>query len=121
MKIFNLVLTTLFILFAAVQYNDPDPIHWMALYLFVAAVCGFAAFGKFNKYVLWVGIAICVVWLAFTTHDFIDWIRLGEPSIVSEMKATEPHVELTREFFGVLICLVVLIWQYWRSRKLQKT
>lgn len=50
MKILNLILTILFILFAAVQYNDPDPIHWMALYLFVAAVCGFAAFGKYNKY-----------------------------------------------------------------------
>ena len=117
MKILNLALAAIFVLFAAVQYNDPDPIHWMALYLFVAGVCGFAAFGKYNKYVLWAGMAVCAVWLALTAHDFIDWIKMGEPSIVSEMKATEPHIELTREFLGVAICLVVLIWQAWRSQR----
>jgi hypothetical protein len=117
MKIANLILAVLFALFAAVQYNDPDPLHWMALYLFVAGVCGFAAFGKSNKYVLWAGIAVCAVWLAFTLHDFIDWVKMGEPSIVSEMKATEPHIELTREFLGVAVCLIALIWQVWRRKK----
>ena len=117
MKIFNLVLAVLFVLFAAVQYNDPDPLHWAALYLFVAGVCGFAAFGRYNKYVLWAGIVVCLVWLAFTTHDFVEWIRAGSPSIVSEMKANEPHIELTREFLGVGICLVVLVWQAMRFRK----
>jgi hypothetical protein len=116
MKILHLTFAALFALFAAVQYNDPDPWHWMALYLFVAGVCGFAAFGKTSKYVLWLGLAVCAVWLALTAHDFVEWLRMGSPSIVSEMKATEPHIELTREFLGVAVCLAVLAWQAWRLR-----
>ncbi len=32
MKILYWILAALFLLFAAVQYNDPDPIPWMLLY-----------------------------------------------------------------------------------------
>lgn len=75
MKTLNLILVGLFVLFAAVQWNDPDPVHWMALYLFVAGICGFAAFGKHNKYLLWAGIVVCTIWVAITAQDFVDWMK----------------------------------------------
>jgi len=35
MKIFFATLASLFLLFAVVQYNDPDPWLWIAIYLVV--------------------------------------------------------------------------------------
>ena len=46
MKVINIILTLLFILFAAVQLNDPDPWLWVAIYGLVAGVSGFAIFQK---------------------------------------------------------------------------
>lgn len=117
MKYLNIFLAVVFLLFAAVQYNDPDPIHWIALYLYTAGICGFAAFGKYNRYLLWAGLAVITVWVVLTIPDFFNWIKMGEPGIAGEMKATEPYIELTREFFGVLMCWAVVLWQLWRVRK----
>ena len=49
--------------------------------------------------------------------DFIDWIDKGAPSIASEMKATEPHIELVREFGGLLICLAALLFLLFQQKK----
>ena len=38
----NWVFLLLFILAAAVQYNDPDPIGWMAIYAAAAVACALA-------------------------------------------------------------------------------
>lgn len=117
MKITNLILAAVFILFAGVQYNDPDPYGWMALYFFVATVCVFAAYGRHSRYVLWAGIAVCLVWMASLLPEFLSWVKMGLPNIAGEMKTEEPHIEFTREFLGLGICLGVLGWQMWRVRE----
>ena len=117
MKISNLVLTAIFILFAYFQLDDPDPFNWMALYFFMAAVCLFAAYGKRNKYVLWAGIAVCLIWMGILLPEFINWINIGMPNIAGQMKAEEPYIEFTREFLGLGICLGVLFWQ---NKKIEK-
>jgi hypothetical protein len=113
-KIATLILCLLFVSFAAVQFNDPDPLPWMALYLYVAALFGLAAFGKFNRYTIWAGLAVCLIWMATLLPDFIHWLQMGAPSIVTEMKATQPHIELTREFLGLGVCLGALVWLRWK-------
>ncbi|MCB0521686.1 MAG: transmembrane 220 family protein [Saprospiraceae bacterium] len=116
-KIINLALAAIFILVAAVQYNDPDPIHWMVLYFFVAGVCGFAAYGHYRQYVLWAGIAVCIIWMGTLLPQMVEWVKMGTPNIAGEMKATTPYIEFAREFFGVGICLAVLLWQLWRMQR----
>ena len=44
MKYVNIVLCVLMVLFAGVQYNDPDAIFWIVVYLIPAAWAGLAAF-----------------------------------------------------------------------------
>ncbi len=112
MKIVNLGLAVLFVLFAVVQFNDPDPWAWAVLYFFVAGVCAFAAFGRRNRWVLIGGIALVLIWAATLVPAFVDWIRMGAPTITGQMKATAPHIELTREFLGLVICGLVLFFQY---------
>ncbi|MCB0568841.1 MAG: transmembrane 220 family protein [Phaeodactylibacter sp.] len=117
MKIFNLFLALLFALFAAVQYNDPDPWRWIIMYGFVAVVSGFAAFGRYHPYLLYIGLGITAIWMASLLPDFIDWVKIGMPTITGSMKAESPHVEMTREFLGLLLCGAVIGWQWRRSRR----
>ncbi len=117
MKILHLVLALLFFLFAVVQYNDPDPLGWMLLYAYVSGVCAFAAFGRRNRLVLLAGIGVTLVWAIFLVPAFIAWLRMGMPTIAGSMKAEAPHIELMREFSGLFLCLVILIFQYIQGRK----
>lgn len=118
MKILNLCLSALFVVSAILQLNDPDPWFWTVMYLAVAAICGFAAFGKYNRWVILLVMAVCIYELSTLLPDFRLWIREGMPSITGSMKASSPHVELVREFLGVAICLIVLVFQYTRCRML---
>ena len=51
---------------------------------------------------------------------FAQWIASGMPSITGEMKATSPHIEIAREFFGLLVCLAVLIFHSIRYARIRK-
>ena len=81
MKLVNAALSLLFILFAVVQYNDPDPWIWIVLYGFVALVSAMAFFEKYNKTILVLGMIICIIGIGLLIPDFIDWLKKGAPSI----------------------------------------
>lgn len=121
MKIFNIVFILVFILFAAVQYNDPDPYLWIPIYLYPAVLCYLAIKQKFPKIGYFIGFAIFGIYAIYKIFDengVIDWIRFHQAtSIASTMKAEQPWVEETREFFGLVIILVVLFINYRRGIK----
>lgn len=117
MKITWLIVAAVFLLFAIAQYNDADPLQWMALYAFVAAAAAFAAFGRYHRWLMVVGIAVCIVWLGLLVPEFVHWLRMGMPNIAGSMKAEEPHIEYTREFLGLFLCLIVLGILYFKARK----
>jgi hypothetical protein len=116
MKITNIVLGVLFLLFAIVQYNDPDPWLWMLLYGFVAGILLFAAFGKREKWLAIAGFVVCTIWLLTLLPDFINWIQMGMPTITASMKTEEPHIEYTREFLGLGICMLALFFNWRKGR-----
>lgn len=121
MKIVNIILCALFLVFAAVQFNDPDPWIWVALYTLVAAICGMAAVGNYRKTVILLGLAVCGIELFNIAPEFINWINMEMPNIATEMKTDAPHIEFAREFLGLLLCVIVLGWQYYVvSIKLKK-
>jgi hypothetical protein len=117
MKILNSALSTLFVLFAVVQYNDPDPYIWAPIYLFCAYICGSAAMGKYNTKVILLGLIPITAYLISYIPDFVDWIQRGMPSLVETMKANKPYVEMTREFGGLVICVAALVFEYFQSKK----
>ncbi len=117
MKIANIIIAILFIVFAVVQFNDPDPLKWVGLYAFVGVLALFAAFGWFRRWVILAGMAIFIIEFIRLIPDFMDWLNMGAPTITGSMKATEPHIELTREFLGIFICIVALGFLYWQSVK----
>ena len=117
MKIFNLILAGLFIAFAVMQFNDPDPTFWVLVYLGMAIISGFAAF---KKYFLWLmlGMLAVLIYELFTLFPaFSGWISDGMPSITESMSASSPMIELVREFLGLLLCFIVLIYHYIKYRR----
>lgn len=114
MKIVNWVLATVFALFTAVQYNDPDPLQWMLLYGGVAVHFALAALGRLYRPAVWLWLAASLIWAATLLPDFLHWIDMGEPSIVNSMKAETPWVELTREFLGLLLAAAGCGWLLWK-------
>ncbi len=122
MKIFNIILAVVFLAFASLQFNDdPNDIwFWVFIYTGIGIISAFAAFNRYNMWVIVLGIGIVVFQLFRMFFPFASWISSGMPSITGEMKAISPHVELVREFFGLVVCLIVLIYHYIRYTKLKR-
>lgn len=120
MKYVNFLVAALFLTFAVVQLNDPDPLAWVLLYGFVGVVALFAGLGRYNRYVLLAGLAVCAVWLIFLIPEFVNWVQMGMPTITGSMKAEEPHIEYTREFLGLFLCGITLGIYLWRLPRVRK-
>jgi hypothetical protein len=129
MKIFNVVFAVLFVLFAALQWNDPDPYIWMPIYLYGAVFCALAATGKYYKGWYLFGIFAYLgyaVFLFFEKDGVLSWLTEHDaPNIAGQMSAANPWIEDTREFFGLFILIVVLLVNFVntsqkRAKKMRK-
>jgi len=113
MKFFNIFFCIVFILFAVVQYNDPDPYLWVPIYLYPALLCFLKFIQKsISRIAYWAGFlvfGVYAIYKMFDTNGIIDWVQFHNASnIASTMKAEKPWIEESREFFGLLIILIVL-------------
>jgi hypothetical protein len=117
MKYLYLILALLFISFAIVQYNDPDPHIWVAYYLGVAAFCFVAFLDRSFPRLLFIFIVLTWLWAFSYIPATLEWFREGSPSITDSMKAETPFIENMREFLGLALCGFVLIGLYRRHRK----
>ena len=116
MKIFNLIFFVLFVLFAVLQYNHPDPYIWIPIYLFGAYICWIGYKGTMHFVPLIAGL---VVYIAYAIYLFVaddgvlSWIRdHNAENIAGTMKAETPWIEDSREFFGLVILIAVLTINY---------
>ena len=120
MKILNIFFCIVFVIFAALQYNDPDPYVWIPIYMYAAVLCALAATNRFYPLANWAGIALYAIYAAYKfscTNGVLDWIRYHHSeNIAGTMKATEPWIEETREFFGLMILIVVLLADLWYGK-----
>jgi hypothetical protein len=118
---FNQLFVFIFILFAVVQYNDPDPYLWVPIYLFPAVLCFLAAREKFYKNAYTGGFifySLYAVYKLLDQNGVIDWMRFHDAAnIAATMKAEQPWIEESREFFGLAIILIVLFINYKKFTK----
>lgn len=107
---FFLVLVSVYLLFAtAVQYNDPDPLHWMALYGLTAFCCILALAGKTWVWLLWMLIGMSITEMLITADGLRAWLASGtENLLTTPMSTARPWIEQSREFLGAAINLAVL-------------
>lgn len=123
MRVFNWTFIVLFVLFAALQYNDPDPYIWIPIYLYAAFLCYRALQNKFEPLLYLIGLIVYggyAAYLFFDKTGVLDWAEEHHSeNIVQTMKATKPWIEETREFGGLAIILIVMAVNYFwfRTRK----
>jgi len=119
MKAVHFFLACVFLLFAFVQLNDPDPIHWILIYLFMAAISGLAFFNRFYSLVLWGGLGIFFLYSLVYTPGILTWLQQSDKSQLFDNVAKMEHlyIEESREFLGLFICELVLGWYLWLRRK----
>ena len=107
MRIVYAVLSLFFLVFAVVQFNDPDPAAWMVLYGGVAVLAALVALDREGhplfRPAVWLWLLWAVFWAGILTPEVADWVQRGAPNIAGTMKAETPYVEATREFFGLLL------------------
>jgi len=106
----RIIIGILFIVFAIVQYNDPDPWLWIILYSIVGLTSIASVFKSIPKPLYLIMILALVAATAYYIPLMMDWVSSGMPSIVGEMKASTPHIEWMREFLGLVLCLIVMVW-----------
>lgn len=102
-RIVSALFVGLFLLSAAVQYNDPDPWIWIAGYLYPATLSFLAVLGRV-RFCFWPAAAGVIIYSALAIWIFPGWI--------SEWFGSEEF----REAGGLLIAVGWMIVLAWRAR-----
>ena len=107
----NLVMAALFVVAAALQYNDPDPVGWTVLYGAAAVACLQLGRHRYHQVLpIVVGLA-AVGWAGYLAPDLVDQARPAD--LFRSMDDKGGAAELAREFTGLLIVAAwmgVLAW-----------
>lgn len=94
------VMTAVFVVAAAVQWNDPDPAYWIAIYGVAAILAARAVQGQLPLLPNAVALATFGV---LALRALPDLLGAREQAFTS-WKMLEPHDELAREAGGLLLC-----------------
>lgn len=116
MKVANLVMLAAFVFGVIVQYNDPDPARWMAMYGAAALACGLYAAGRKLWIVPAMVLVMAAIWAATLAPAALGKVGFGELFEAFEMK--DERVEIGREFGGLMIIaawMLVLTIVSWRK------
>jgi len=106
-SILNIIMMLAFLFSVAVQYNDPDPIQWMAIYGAAAAACILQLRGKLDwKFSATVS-AAALLWALFILPGVLS--RPFPTSMVDSFHMTGVADEEARELGGLLIILTWMI------------
>ena len=104
----------LFIFGAAVQYNDPDPFSWAALYLAAAGV-SFAALWLPEAWKTPASVAVVAfIWAVTLTPAAA---RTSFPDLFQSWEMMSTEMEEGREFLGLLLIAAWTAYLAYRGRK----
>lgn len=105
-RVFAGVWAALFAVFVGLQYNDPDPLQWMAVYGAAAGVCLAYALGRRAPIPAGAVAAAALVWGVALIPGFAGKATPGD--MFQSMKAERPEIELERESGGLFIVVGVM-------------
>jgi len=112
----------MFIVFAGLQFNDPDPQVWVTIYGLAAILSALVAFGRYNLPVLLIAaVAALIGGIYLFPASVGDWILQEWEQADLTMKT--PDMEEARESFGLLIVFLVMslaAYMGWRQHKTLK-
>lgn len=104
-----IIATLLFGLMAAIQWNDPDPLYWIAVYAAVAVVTAAAVVGRRLPRFALVALGAATAGALIAVPGFVDYLQSGNWGAIGEhMNDEEPYIEQGREFVGLVFAAAVL-------------
>lgn len=117
MKYLAMFFAVLFIAFAALQVNDPDPVLWILIYGIMSVVSVMAIFEYYNRKLLMGLTVLYSIYMVILFPGVSEWLRQEDKGVLFDegMKMQYVYIEESREFLGLLICLVVLALYLFRS------
>jgi transmembrane protein TMEM220 len=113
----SILVGLMFLAFAAVQYNDPDPVQWMAVYGVAAVLSLLTAFGVRYPWLLPVlhGLVAAVWAVAILTGLWGKHVDFSQ--VFATIRMVDSSVEETREDLGLLIVVVWMMALAWYGRR----
>lgn len=102
----NCIMLLMFLFSAAVQFNDPDPLAWMAIYGTAAVVCGLELR---RRTPVWVPVAVALVALVWAGTLLSRARDVAISSLFAEWEMRDAGVEEAREMYGLMIVSVWMI------------
>lgn len=106
-----IVFALLFVLFAGLQYNDPDPQVWIPIYAFAAMACLMAYTGIGRP---WFFILMAVIYVGAAIRQ---WPPSFEGFWLNEVGMKTMNVELARESGGLTLCALAMGLMAWLTRR----
>lgn len=112
LKILAVLFTLLFLVFAGVQYNDPDPLIWYVIYGFAALVSLLYVAGRLPT---WVAVTAGILFLVggvFVWPAQFEGVTIGGGDI--------KNIEEGRESLGLFLTAVIMLVYALSLSKLRK-
>jgi hypothetical protein len=119
MKILKIFFAVLFLLFALVQINDPDPLLWILVYGAMMVVSIMAIYNRYPTGIMIIMAAGYLIMTVLYFDGFATWLTTPNRTLLFDdlAKMQYPYIEEAREFLGLLICIAVLIFYFALSKR----
>lgn len=100
-SILNALFVLVFLLFAAVQYNDPDAQLWISIYLAATAMCALQFRQQSPRWLPPALVVISALWIATLLPTVVGKVPLAD--IFASLRMQTREVEEAREIGGLFI------------------
>lgn len=105
-KIFSTLLFIMFVYFASLQFNDPDPQIWVTIYGAAALLHILSVFNIYNKYVTLAVMIILGIYDLFYIPGVVEWLQQPDKGdVFGMMRVDRIWIEESREFLGLVIAI----------------
>jgi hypothetical protein len=108
MKALHFLFAVLLAISAVLQFNDPDPVYWVAVYGCAALVPVMHIAGRRSMFFVALTIGMILSGLIYAVPGFVDYLRAGEFAAISGSMDGPAYVEPAREFLGLTIALAIV-------------
>ena len=115
-KVADVVFLLLFVMSVAVQFNDPDPARWMAVYGAAALSCALSLANRLPRWLPLVVAAVAILWGLTILPRVLGKVPFLDMFAAWEMK--DAGIEESREMYGLLLVagwMLVLTRRFWRA------
>jgi len=92
----NLIMAVLFLLSVVVQFNDPDPLQWIALYGLAFVSCCLSYFGRLPRLAPLALSLLSFAWAGLLRAEFSS-------DVFASFQMVNLAVEQAREMFGLIL------------------